>query len=239
MDEKCESPFLKGVSINPQSKTYMSTNKPKSNDLESFSSSLNPKSPLSFSASIERNISDTRKNMVKTPEWTVGTQNSSEKVSTNLHYNLFRKHMRLEIIESRINDGIDEVHLHPALSSEIENKREELKITKSELKLKANYRFHKEEKKIPKFWEPRIWDNQKDVMDQEESDKLYCEIVRLQEKVPIELFNQNKSDSSDEEIIRNKRRRRKSGQSIWVDVSMLDYQTDNSEDNTDWDALDL
>jgi hypothetical protein len=110
-------------------------------------------------------------------------------------------HHRLEVIEHRIQTGQDLKHAHPALAVSALHSHKSLTFTKSEAKMRRQYRIVEEPHTIPKFWTKRDWDSPADVMDVESSLNLKSQI-RTVTRLPPPL---KKSATSSPKTIPKKR----------------------------------
>ena len=93
-------------------------------------------------------------------------------------------HQRSELFESRINDGKDLSHNHPAKSAsmaEVEKykPKKKLKMTQEERYRFDNYTTRIPKTKIPPFWEKRPWDKESDKMNEDEVRELKLKMYEI------------------------------------------------------------
>jgi hypothetical protein len=89
---------------------------------------------------------------------------------------LVATHSQLEILERRVQEGIDEVNMHPIL---VLNKSPPLRVqdaTPEEEKAQTRYTVQREISRIPSYWEPRPWDSPDDNMGESDSEVLKMQL---------------------------------------------------------------
>ena len=94
---------------------------------------------------------------VQTPTWNLN-ENSIHEIKHFFGQEKIEKHKLAELFESRINDGKDTEHHHPALAANLLENSKIIKKSKEEIDRYNNYNLIKPNYKIPLFWEKRIWD---------------------------------------------------------------------------------
>jgi hypothetical protein len=68
-------------------------------------------------------------------------------------------HSQLEVLERRVQDGDDEIHVHPIAIIEILDTEGVQNITQDERDMQNRYLTAPEKDIVPTFWEPRQWDS--------------------------------------------------------------------------------
>ena len=151
------------------------------------------------------------------------------------HFNIIICHSRLEVIEARISDDKIQNLIHPAQTLSYDRTHQEpLKLSKKEAEKKNHYKIIQTPKRIPLFWTRRQWDKPETIMTKNESEELEQAIMALE---PINSDGQlRKWYSSGRK--RDASRLRKKRQSFTFVASLLDYNTDTFEDQTDFDFYD-
>ena len=94
------------------------------------------------------------------------------KERTAKSFNMLKAHQNIEILEGRINDGIDQDHLHPAMAVQMYTGKKVKDITQEEKFRYKNYKPKAVKNKIPGFWVPRAYDESENKMSDEKSEKL-------------------------------------------------------------------
>lgn len=174
--------------------------------------------------------------LIITPHWAT----TKKKDPTNLgneykDYDILRKHQRLALLERRINLGEDHVHLHPGLVPDLENEKEDLNCTEIEVEEVGDFRTHQEETIIPSWWPRRCYDQEKDILDKKESEEL-LEKIQNSTKRRYGLNYTRSHRVTDQDSEKNNKFKRK----FVLTYSVLDYETDKSDELTDWDeAIEL
>ena len=153
---------------------------------EEDNSDGNENDSFDYSDQDEKKESSGNKHMldreVRTPDWEALANSGDEnKPEITEPFDMIRTHRRMQIIEARIINAVDKEHIHPAFSAEIEHSTPDLNETERELIELGNYRTRLERKKIPRYWVPRVYDNEKDIMSRDKSDQLKQEIAHFQE----------------------------------------------------------
>ena len=176
---------------------------------------------------------------VKTPNWESQETTENENVQQLSNpFDILRMHKRLQLLEIRINNREVKGCIHPAYCSEIENSTPELNETEREINELGNYREYKEKKIVPLFWPKRVYDNESDLLNEEKSNKLKEQISNLHKrKFNFCLRDRTRHtlnlEKEKDRILMPKRKLR-------LKFSLFDYETDNTDENTDWnDADDL
>ena len=167
-----------------------------------------------------------------TPDWSASTEESNEEnQKTSKPFDMVRVHRRLQIIEYRINNQIDRKHIHPAYSAEIEHTTPDLNETEREILELGNFHTRVEKKIIPRFWPPRCYDDEKDLLSKEKSDELENQILNLHErKLTFNLRDRTKH-FTDKDLIKIPNKKLK------ISFSLIDYETDDENEITDWEDL--
>jgi hypothetical protein len=144
------------------------------------------------------------------PELTTATPSSPE-ASVDRRFEICEIHAHLEVCETRIVNGTDKQHRHPALCVEAANILKKLKHDEEEMG--RRYAVGLVVEKVPTFWPPRFWDS--------EETRLCGEASRLLEE---------KIEEQIPDFMRTKL-------TVAVFLNGKDYVTDGSDDETDWDDV--
>lgn len=134
-------------------------------------------------------------------------------------------HFRLEVIENRINNGTDEKFVYSGNAPDIEKYKNPLNMNSKERRLGETYEIIQECNTVPTFWPKRSYDSQNKILTEEESDTLKDIIIGLDKTVEIT------NPSLD---MKRKKKQPSSNLRHTVKFSLLDYETEQEDDNTDW-----
>lgn len=163
------------------------------------------------------------------------SKSSSSPTSTSPSYNGFNyivTHSRLETIETRINDKQIPEMIHPAQSIVYDRLHQEsLFLNDKENNKRKNYRVVHTLKRIPACWEPRPWDKSEEKMTKFEN----LEFTEM-----IDNFEPLDSEGEIREWYRSKDvragTRQKKRVPVMFEVSLINFSTDEFDDQTDFDS---
>ncbi|EAX86526.1 hypothetical protein TVAG_315930 [Trichomonas vaginalis G3] len=207
---------------------------------ESTSSSTTSSTPSSDSSAEDdktkiQNIPDSQ--TIITPLWEGKfNEDTSEDLSIMNNFDMSKKHLRLSLLERRINLGEDHVHLHPGMVPNLEKEKDDLNFTDIELEEAGDFKTHFEETIIPTWWPKRPWDKSKDCLDTKESEELLEKIKNsTKRRYGLNYTRSHRlTDNESENQLRKFKRK------LILNYSLLDYETDKSDELTDWDeSIDL
>lgn len=136
-------------------------------------------------------------------------------------------HMKAELFETRINDGLDLSRTHPAEAVTAATKAKSIKMNDDERGRYENYEEKLQNQMIPRFWEKRVWDTDENIMSDENTLKTQRRIEELLTIAQPDEFTFTNVQESDlicppTNTIREKRNR-------VVVLSLNDHFTDESE----------
>jgi hypothetical protein len=152
-------------------------------------------------------------------------------------FDLIQKHQRLEIIESRIEEGIFHNYRLPLQVIEVEEQLpSDLDVCTDEEPMLDEYTNVVDEPKIPNFWPARPWDRADSRLSDAISEQL---ALQIQTQMGTELMSRaaavpgrhQKKTKAEQIKIRKKARRAP----IIVELSVLDYFTDDYDEHTDFE----
>ncbi|OHS94282.1 hypothetical protein TRFO_39514 [Tritrichomonas foetus] len=164
--------------------------------------------------------------------------NKLVKISANrqTHYNIIVTHSRLETIEARISNSRIPNIIHPAQAIVYDKTHQEsLKLTRKELEKRNHYKIIESPKRIPNFWEPRKWDTPDMIMNEDENEEIEDRIRGLDSVTPEGNIKKWYHSGNSRENSRSRKKR----PNIPFVASLLDYNTDTFEDQTDIEFYDF
>jgi len=154
---------------------------------ELYRSRSSPNSSPSFEPIISRSRSASKnpaipfeKKRVLTPDWEC--RKEDEQIVCNIKNNEdFEKiadlHHEIEVIERRIEYGLDKDHQHPGLAASIHNISGVTGVSRREKKLRDNYTHIVPVSMRPIFWPDRVWDSKEFLMTEEQTKLLKEKII--------------------------------------------------------------
>jgi hypothetical protein len=115
-------------------------------------------------------------------------------------------HFELEVLEDRIQLGIDQVRVHPIMAIAALPDFNPNRLSVSERRKQTQYTEEASHEICPSFWEPRPWDREEDRMSEADSNALRERMTRPQTRVRpargrrLHLKMKDLFSSSDEEF---------------------------------------
>lgn len=113
------------------------------------------------------------------PEWKANPIEPEADTSSMNYNELINLHYKLEILEHRIQVGICKEYQHPALALQVLNKEGLTNENKKEKQHLQRYTTVQDQLFVPTFWEPRVWDDEAIMLNEEESFSLQETIKTL------------------------------------------------------------
>ena len=94
--------------------------------------------------------------VIITPFWiSEDTKNHQDSSQSIENYYMLKKHMRLSMLERRINLGEDHIHLHPGLVPKLEIESDDLDFSEAEIQDSGDFTSHNEVNIVTIFWPRR------------------------------------------------------------------------------------
>ena len=162
---------------------------------------------------------------IQTPEWD-DSRAKKEEIAEKFDvsgFDVIQTHSQLEYFEAMIQNGDDRKHQHPVQAHEMAEEGMTIVMTKEEFMKTKRYEAEKVENKIPLFWEPRVWDVEEHKMTEEETEALV-------QNVKHTYCN----DDNDKSCPSSKRKKQKSKPRSIISISIYDFMTNASSEDTDW-----
>jgi hypothetical protein len=165
---------------------------------------------------------------ISTPEWTA---TPAPVFSPHpVQFDIREIHRQLEMCESRILNGTDQIHRHPALSVVAVTETDEFPEDERSLR----YDTVPIVERIPDFWPERCWDTEERKMNSDESRELMDAMISQRSQNVLTAVSSVKSQSHAKRVA-NRGRRKKGVPPSVILLNFRNFETESSDCETDLD----